>query len=151
VEKLQERPKALENGSKDPMVPTPLNQSIYRVDGRSPDVIFDQGFQPKGTSADLKTYVDTNNPSAFVSTSKSPDIAHNPDFAQPGKYVYEVDGSQIKGIDVNEAYPNNPFARESEVAVVGGVPRSAIISVRQIQPDGGLGPVIPNPFYKGPP
>ena len=126
-----------------------LSQNVYRVDGRSPGTIFDQGFQPKGTSTDLKTYVDTNNPSSFVSTSKTPAIADNPAFAKPGTYLYEVDGSQVKGIDVNAAYPDNPFANESEIAVVGGVPPEAIISAKPVLPGGGLGPTIPNPNYNG--
>ncbi len=127
----------------------PLNQSVYRVDGRPPSVIFEQGFQPRGTATDLQNYVDTNTPSGFVSTSKTPDIALNPAFAQPGTHLYEVDGQQISGIDVNEAYPSNPFSNEQEIAVVGGVPKDAIISAKPLLPGGGLGNAIMNPFYRG--
>jgi hypothetical protein len=119
------------------------------VDGRSPETIIKEGFQPKGTSTDLKTYVETNNPSAFVSTSKTPSIADNPEFAKPGTYLYGVDSTQVKGIDVNQAYPDNPFAHESEIAVAGGVPREAIISAKPILPTGGVGNTIQNPIYNG--
>jgi hypothetical protein len=124
-------------------------QTLYRVDGRPPGTIFNEGFQPKGTSTDLQTYVDTNQSSGFVSTSKTPDIAQNTDFAQPGKYVYQVDGDQISGIDVNQAYPANPYPHEQEVAVVNGVPSSAVISAKSILPDGTLGNAIMNPNYTG--
>jgi hypothetical protein len=141
--------KSAAESTADTAVASPVNQPVYRVDGRPPSTIFNEGFQPRGTSTDLKSYVDTNNPSAFVSTSKTPAIADNPDFAKPGAYLYEVDGAQVKGIDVNSAYPANPFAHESEIAVVGGVPTEAIISAKPILPGGGLGPAIPNPAYNG--
>lgn len=133
----------------DASAATAVSQTVYRVDGRPPGTIFNEGFQPKGTSTDLENYVLANQPSAFVSTSKIAAIAENPAFAKPGTYLYEVDGSMIKGIDVNQAYPDNPFANESEIAVVGGVPRDAIISAKPILPGGGVGPTIPNPFYSG--
>ena len=135
----------------DSVQSTQWNQSLYRVDSRSPDVIFQDGFQPKGTSTDIQTYVDQNTPSAFVSTSKTSDIYQNPDFGAPGKYLYEVDGSRTPGVDVNAVYPANPYANEQEVAVPGGIPSSAIIGAKPILPSGGLGNTIFNPSYKATP
>ena len=140
---------AADSSAADAAAASTVEQPVYRVDGRPPSTIFNEGFQPRGTSTDLKTYVDTNNPSAFVSTSKTPAIADNPAFAKPGAYLYEVDGTQVEGIDVNSAYPANPYANESEIAVVGGVPPEAIISAKPILPGGGVGPAIPNPGYNG--
>ncbi len=135
----------------DDVQSTQWNQSLYRVDSRSPDVIFQDGFQPKGTSTDIQTYVDQNTPSAFVSTSKTPDIYQNPDFGAPGNYLYEVDGSQTPGVDVNAVYPANPYASEQEIAVPGGIPSGAIIGAKPILPGGGLGNTVFNPFYKAAP
>jgi len=127
----------------------PVGGKLYRVDGRLTGTIFDEGFQPRGTATDLENYVNTNTPSNFVSTSKTPEIANDPAFGQPGKYVYMIDGSQIKGIDVNQVYPDNPFSSEQEIAVPGGIPKEAIMGAQPILPDGTLGDPIINPNYKG--
>lgn len=127
----------------------PVEQPVYRVDGRPAGTIFDEGFQPRGTSTDLENYVNTNQPSTFISTSKTPAIADNPAFGQPGKTLYEIDGTGLKGIDVNKAYPTNPFANENEIAIPSGIPKESIISARPILPNGTLGEPILNPNYNG--
>ncbi len=126
----------------------PVKQPVYRVDQRAPGTIFDEGFQPRGSAADLEIYVNTNQPSIYVSTSKTSDIAYNPDFAKAGSHLYDIDGRGLKGVDVNKVYPTNPFARESEIAIPGGIPRESVRSSRPILPDGTLGETIPNPYYK---
>lgn len=138
-------------GSSEPTIPglSSVDQPVYRIDGRPPGTIFDEGFQPRGTSTDLENYVNTNQPSTFVGTSKTPDIVNNPAFGQPGKHLYEIDGTGLKGVDVNQAYPANPYASESEIAVPGGIPPESIISAKPILPGGGLGETIPNPNYNG--
>ncbi len=136
-------------GGGDPLPSGAPPPSLYRVDGRPPGTIFNEGFQPKGTATDLQTYVNQNAPSAFVSTSKTADIANNLDFASPGKYLYEVDSSQVSGVDVNQAYPDNPYPHEQEMAVLGGVSPQAVLSAKPILPGGGLGNTIPNPGYRG--
>ncbi len=133
------------------VVPAPkVPGNVYRGDGRPPGTIFKEGFQPRGTSTDLNQYVLKNSESAFVGTSKSADQAIAFAKANNG-YVYQIDQVGLKGIDVNKAFPGNPYASELEVAFPGGVPREAIISARQVLPNGGLGSTIPNPFYKGGP
>jgi len=128
---------------------TQITQPLYRGDGRSPDAIFKEGFQPRGTSTDLQSYVDTNSASAFVGTSKSQAEAAGFASANEG-YVYQIDPSNLSGVDVNSAYPGNIYAHEQEVAFSGGIPKEAIISAQKALPGGGLGPIIPNPYYKGP-
>src|SRR5690606_10084474 len=70
----------------------------YRGDTRSPEVIFREGFQPRGNSADLFLHAldNTNPPSIYVSTSRSFGAAA--DFADN---VYVV--RPVGGIDVNRA------------------------------------------------
>jgi hypothetical protein len=104
---------------------------------------------PRGTSTDLQAYVDTNSPSAFVGTSKTQAVST--EFAlDNGGYVYQIDQTNLSGIDVNLAYPSNTFADEREIAILGGVPKESVISAQKALPGGGLGPIIPNPFYEAP-
>ena len=84
---------------------------------RSPDVIFNEGFQPRGDSTDLLAHAldNTNPPSAFVSTSQSADVA-----AGFSNQVYVV--RPTGGINVNGALGSaSPFPGELEVAVPGGI------------------------------
>ncbi len=122
---------------------------VYRGDGRSPSTIYDEGFQPKGTSTDLQTYVNTNSPSGFVSTSKSPEVAEGFAQMQGGGNVYVVDSSGLSGVDVNDAYPSNPFAHEQEIAMPGGVPPESVVGGYPVSGDGVKGDFVANPNYKG--
>jgi hypothetical protein len=122
---------------------------LYRGDGRLPETIFNEGFRARGTSSDLKAYVETNSPSAFVGTSKSQSIAIEFALEYDG-YVYEIDPRNLPGIDVNSAHPSNIHATEQEIAMPGGVPRESIIGAKKVLPGGRLGPIILNPFYKAP-
>lgn len=56
--------------------------------------------------------------SVFISTAKTPLIAENPDFAQPETYLYQVDGSGLPVIDVNRAYPENPFPESKKLRLL---------------------------------
>jgi YD repeat-containing protein len=122
---------------------------IFRGDARSPDVIFEQGFQPRGTNQDLFRYAEENVPSVYVPTSKSPNVAR--DFAemQGGGYVYTVRG-QPQGVDVNAVLGSrSPHPLELEVAVPGGIKAPDIMGARQVAPDGKfVGPFIKNPEFK---
>ncbi|MDE1882821.1 MAG: hypothetical protein KGH70_02470 [Rhodospirillales bacterium] len=128
---------------------------IYRGDSRPPDVIFNQGFQPKGTATDLYNYAATNTPSNFISTSKIPGPGIN--FAQSAAtnsgegYLYII-SQQPNGIDVNEALgAASPFPDEAEIAVPGGIPPQDVLGAQQISPDGSnIGGFIPNPGFKAP-
>ena len=122
---------------------------VYRGDGRSPSTIYNDGFQPKGTSTDLPTYVNTNSPSGFVSTSKSPAVAEGFAQMQGGGNVYVVDSGGLSGVDVNDAYPANPFAHEQEIAMPGGVPAENVVGSYPVSGDGTKGDFIANPNYKG--
>ena len=94
----------------------------FRGDSRPPEVIFNEGFAPRGTSTDLYAHAldNTNPPSFYVSTSRSPDVA-----AQFNDNVYVV--RPTSGIDVNATLgPSSPFPNELEIALPGHVPTSDI-------------------------
>ena len=97
--------------------------TLYRRDNRDPQQIFEEGFQPRQPDANipLEDYVDLNVPSQYVGTSKIPAGAAevNTQTGRPG-YLYELDNPG-NGVDVNEAYPENPFSHEQEIAIPGGV------------------------------
>ena len=112
----------------------------FRGDNRAPDVIFNEGFAPRGSSTDLlaHAYDNTLPPSAFVSTSKSADIA-----AGFSDNVYVV--RSTNGVDVNRVLgPASPFPDELEVAIPGrvlhGNVRGVTISGQRVS--------ILNPYYR---
>ena len=119
---------------------------LFRGDTRPPDVIFRDGFKPRGSSTDLQKHAldNANPPSNFVSTTivVEPAIAFG-----KGKYVYVID-KRVKGVDVNKSLGrNSPFPGEAEIALPGGISSGDIIGARSILPGGNLGPLIPNPNY----
>ena len=86
---------------------------VFRGDARDPSTIFEGGFSAKGSSTDVFAHALDNNrpPSAFVSTSKSAEVA-----ASFGENVYVL--RPRGGIDVNAVLgPRSPFPNELEVAV----------------------------------
>ncbi len=85
----------------------------FRGDARPPSMIFEEGFSARGTSTDLLAHAlnNTRPPSAFVSTSASPDVA-----AGFGKNVYVV--RPVNGINVNDVLgARSPYPWEAEIAV----------------------------------
>jgi YD repeat-containing protein len=121
---------------------------IFRGDGRGPDVIFQEGLQPKGPNQDLYRYAAENVDSVFVSTSKSPNIAREFASYQGEGYVYTIRGHSAS-VDVNAVLGNrSPFPHEREIAVPGGVRPTGIMGGRLVGPDGTfIGPFIKNPGY----
>ncbi|GAB3105679.1 RHS repeat protein [Aestuariicella hydrocarbonica] len=109
----------------------------YRGDGRSSATIFEEGFQAKGTALDLEVYASTNQPSAYVSTSKNPEVAI--DFATvygtKDGIIYSV--RSANGIDVNkELGSKSPFPEEEEIAIQGGVKPEQILGATPVNADG---------------
>ena len=98
--------------------------TVYRSDTRGPDEIFNSGFEPRGSNMDIMEHASGySTDSGYVSTTKYESIAQG-----RGGNVYHIDG--VDGVDVNEAWPDNPFASEEEIAVPGSVDPSRIIGVR---------------------
>jgi hypothetical protein len=111
----------------------------YRGDTRGPEVIFEQGFQPKGESTDLLQHaIDNNNPpSNYISTSKTYDVAAG--FGTMGRttdgYVYVI--RPKNGIDVNKKLgSSSPWPDEHEIAIPGGVHTKDIRGVTPVDSNG---------------
>ncbi|KJQ53315.1 scabin-related ADP-ribosyltransferase [Microbacterium sp. SA39] len=134
-----------------PDAPTPLPPNRFRTDDRTPENIFADGFRPRDPSrTDLEQYVLYNVPSNFVGTSKDPTLYLRPPIPTPDpgyRYVIQDPGN---GVDVNQAFPNNPYASEFEVAYPGGIPTEFIVGAQRIGDDRtSLGDFIPNPNFQG--
>jgi hypothetical protein len=124
---------------------------VFRGDSRAPDVIFNEGLQPRGTNVDLLEYAQYNEPSIYIPTSTSPNVARGFAKQQGGGYVYTVKTPE-GGIDVNAALGwQSPFKHELEIAIPGGVSPAEILGARQVGPDGKFfGPFVKNPGYVPP-
>ncbi len=128
-----------------------VSRELYRKDGREPSEIFGEGFQPWKPNANvsIENYVNFNEPSQYVGTSKIPVGATevNTQTGQPG-YLYIIDDPG-HGIDVNEVYPSNPFSHEQEIAFPGGIDSCSIKGCIPI--DGNNNPIgefIANPNFE---
>ena len=104
---------------------------LYRADARDPDVIFDEGFQPRnpaGTHALMDHIsISASTPSQWVSTSRWQGLRH------VTGYDYEIDAPG-KGIDAAMTYGDDyPFYinHEKEVAFEGGIDRSLILGASE--------------------
>ncbi len=131
-------------------------QVVHRGDGRAPDQIFEDGFQPRDPDGNLtiQEHVMGEPGSQYVSTSKDLRVATD-EFAVPNAddnglaYVYDID-RPANGVDVNEVFPDNPLRHEQEIAVPGGVDSSCIIGCQIVDTSGNkVGDFIPNPNYRG--
>lgn len=111
-------------------------------------MIFQEGFQPRGTNTDLYQYASQNVPSVYVPTSTSQSVAMDFASMQEG-YVYTIRGMP-EGIDVNGVLGSrSPFPHEFEIAVPGGVPPENILRAQPVGADGNFsGPYLANPGYK---
>lgn len=122
---------------------------VYRVDGRSHEDIFKNGFSPKGDNLNIEEhaagvtgqYGISESGYVATTTSKSVALARQ---ATGGGNVYEICGNCVKrGVDVNKALGgDNVYSHEREIAVPGRIDSSCIVSCTL--PNGR---VIPNPNY----
>ena len=96
-------------------------QTLFRSDTRHPDEIFEEGFVARGDNMDvLERASGWSTDSGYVATTTSERIA-----ARRGGNVYEV---RADGVDVNAAFPGNPFSHELEIAVPGRIAPECIVS-----------------------
>lgn len=131
------------NGLGRPVIWREGLEPLYRSDNRSPDAVFESGFEPRDPSnMDLAQYVEDSEHSAFVSTSYRDDIGD--EFG--GKYTYELDVPG--GIDINRSLGDHPLSFEEEVAFPGGIRGEYIKGAYAYNyATGELGEFIPNPNY----
>ncbi len=123
--------------------------TTYRRDTRDPATIFKDGFQPRGTSTDLKDYALNNTPSVYVGTTSDKSVATGSSFCTTaGKEPYVYTCHPQTGVDVNSALgSSSPYPHEKEIAVPGGVATQDIEGGQKVNNNGTLGPMIPNPNY----
>jgi hypothetical protein len=117
-------------------------EPLSRADNRPPSEIFRDGFHPKNpANVDLRTFVKTEDPSAFVSTSTDADLYQG----WGAKYRYHIEAPG--GIDVNKTLGPHIFEHEKEIAFPGGVASRFVKGANRVNPDGSLGEWIPNPGF----
>ncbi|MFI7412557.1 ADP-ribosyltransferase [Streptomyces sp. NPDC049627] len=102
--------------------------TLYRADGRGPEIVFQEGFKPKDVEHgqyDLEQYVLVNQPSPFVSTTYDHDL-YKKWWKSGWNYYIDAPG----GIDVNKTIGDtHQWADQVEVAFPGGIARKYIIGV----------------------
>ncbi|NEB05757.1 ADP-ribosyltransferase [Streptomyces sp. SID13726] len=102
--------------------------TLYRSDGRGPDIVFEQGFHPKDVVTgqyDITQYVLVNQPSPYVSTTYDHDLYKT--WWKSG-YNYYIDAPG--GVDVNKTIGDtHKWADQVEVAFPGGIARQYVIGV----------------------
>ncbi|GAA3993850.1 MULTISPECIES: ADP-ribosyltransferase [Streptomyces] len=102
--------------------------TLYRSDGRGPDIVFEQGFHPKDVvngQYDIEKYVLVNQPSPYVSTTYDHDLYKT--WWKAG-YNYYIDAPG--GVDVNKTIGDtHKWADQVEVAFPGGIARKYVIGV----------------------
>ncbi|UIX30627.1 ADP-ribosyltransferase [Streptomyces sp. GQFP] len=102
--------------------------TLYRSDGRGPEVIFAEGLKPRDVingQYDIEKYVLVNQPSPYVSTTYDHDLYKT--WWKSG-YNYYIDAPG--GVDVNKTIGDtHKWADQVEVAFPGGIERKYIIGV----------------------
>ncbi|MFI6036365.1 ADP-ribosyltransferase [Streptomyces sp. NPDC051315] len=102
--------------------------TLYRSDGRGPEIVFEQGFHPRDVvngQYDIEKYVLVNQPSPYVSTTYDHDLYKT--WWKAG-YNYYIDAPG--GIDVNKTIGDtHRWADQVEVAFPGGIDRKYVIGV----------------------
>jgi RHS repeat-associated protein len=124
-------------------------KTLFRGDRSSviPDVVFKEGFTPKGTHSNLEQHVTSNTTAGnFISTTSEKGIAQQ--FAGKNGYVYEIETSNY--IDVNSTLgARSPFPEQMEFSIPGGVDPSQIKGAWVMKNGVPTGEYIPNPGFKG--
>ncbi|KKD03702.1 ADP-ribosyltransferase [Streptomyces sp. WM6386] len=102
--------------------------TLYRSDGRGPEIVFAEGFKPKDVidgQYDIEKYVLVNQPSPYVSTTYDHDLYKT--WWKSG-YNYYIDAPG--GVDVNKTIGDtHKWADQVEVAFPGGIARKYIVGV----------------------
>ena len=124
-------------------------KTLFRGERSSmnPDVVFTNGFLPKGTSNDLEKHISSNTTAGnFVSTSSSREIAQG--FAGKNGYVYVIETSNY--IDVNKTLGSKvPYLEQQEFSIHGGISPNQIKGAYVMKNGIFTGEYIPNPNYNG--
>ncbi|MGV9374218.1 scabin-related ADP-ribosyltransferase [Nonomuraea sp. NPDC003707] len=119
---------------------------LWRGDDRHPDEIFEKGFHPKGDRVTLSMHQDQPYDSAFVSTTRSPNLG----LLRQQDYRYLIDAPG--GLNLNRTLRRNKlrngYPDEREVAFPGGIDRRYIVGAQEVRRGRGTyRRFIPNPHY----
>ncbi|MEV7889605.1 ADP-ribosyltransferase [Streptomyces sp. NPDC002817] len=102
--------------------------TLYRSDGRGPEIVFAEGFKPRDVidgQYDIEKYVLVNQPSPYVSTTYDHDLYKT--WWKSG-YNYYIDAPG--GVDVNRTIGDtHKWADQVEVAFPGGIERKYVVGV----------------------
>lgn len=126
---------------------------LFRDDTRDPRIIFQTGFVPRNpANTDLLDFVETNTPSAFVSTTRREELNF---LGNQGGVVFRFRIRAPGGVDVNETLGDaSPLPFQAEVAFPGGINPRFIEGAQPVT--AGLlpfspvtvGDFIPNPNFR---
>ncbi|PBC69606.1 hypothetical protein BX265_6938 [Streptomyces sp. TLI_235] len=120
------------------------NSLVWRFDNRSPTEIFASGFKPWAPGKfDLESYLEVNDRSGFVGTTRNLNIRHI-----PADFRYEI--WKPGGIDINKTVPGYDLSHDEEVAFPEAIDPGFIRGAHAIGPDGNPGKWIKNPDFKYP-
>jgi len=112
----------------------------------SPDVVFNEGFKPKGTHNDLTLHT-TSNTTAGNFVSSTSDISIAEQFAGKNGYVYVIETDN--GIDINKTLgANAPFPEQLEHSIKGGVKPDEVKGAYKMNKGVRSDELISNPNYK---
>ncbi|MEQ1708294.1 MAG: enterotoxin A family protein [Terricaulis sp.] len=125
----------------------PELELVYRGERSSlpPEVVFQNGFAPRGDNLDLLAHVTRPaSDSAYVATSLDFDIAL--DFAGRNGYVYQI--APKGGVNVNSALGvASPFPEQLEVAIPWGVHPTSVRGAYSLSQGALTGEYVLNPWY----
>jgi hypothetical protein len=127
------------------------NDTLYRFEDRTPDVVFKEGFQPQDVNGqyDISGYVLHNEDSPYVSTTRDPGLGDVSRGFEYDQYRYTINAPN--GIDVNNTLGSeNPTAWEQEVLFPGGIDTKYIVGAYERDPvTGQFDKWIANENYAG--
>ncbi|MFI6732560.1 hypothetical protein ACIBI9_06495 [Nonomuraea sp. NPDC050451] len=119
---------------------------LWRGDDRAPDEIFEKGFQPKGDRASLAMQQGDPWDSAFVSTTRSPNLRllRRRDY----RYLIDAPGGVYMNRTLRRNKIENLYPEEREVSFLGGIDRRYIVGAQEVRRGRrGYNRFVPNPHY----
>ncbi len=105
---------------------------LFREDTRGPEEIFRKGFRPRKPGVTNLSHMAADMPSAFVSTSRNPNL-HHLGQSKPGEPVYRYVIDAPGGVDVTATFGQIYGGdHEHEVAFPGGIRTENIVGAQKV-------------------
>ena len=134
--------------------PGDIPSQLYRADARDPQIIYNNGFQPRGTREDLYMQI-ADGRQNFVSTTVSESRVRDEPYLIYGdsedRWIYVIRPKETKEwIDVNKAVGSHQWDDELEIVSRGAIVKEDIAGAYRVGPDGKpTGEFLPNPNFNG--